>query len=604
MTKNPADGETAASAPRGGSLGAGIRAWMLVVGLVPLVALFLSGYLSSRAALIEASDDHLVSVVEARRARIESWLRERMTDLEVISGSQDCVQLVHQAVSHENHADVCRYLGSFQTGARDYRMLALYDLNWNWVASSTGAQESLEADRKAWLVRHLAAGGGPLMGPVRVGAGDPTLAVANGLWKPSGEMVGYVVATLDLRASLAPVLENRAGLKHTGRVLLADSTGTVFLASGPGEEAALPALSPAVVRQAGREAMGNVHLQDREGKMFAGFTRVAGTGWLLVAEMDNAEALSLLHALRRAFVIAGLLTVVAVILLSSRISKRLSMPLAELAGAARRIKEGRHHERIPEFSGREVGDVGRAFNEMLEALEEIQRQRIQAGTLAAVGELSSSIVHEIRNRLSSVKMNVQALQRRVGDSDEAFSELARIAVEQVRRVEEMLSDLLNYARPVSPAFKSVPAAEILQDMVAVFKTEAAERGVNLVVEDQSGGAVLSVDRKLLEQALSNLVRNALEASPAAGTVTLRVTADPSSEGRVSLEVQDEGPGFDGIPPEDLFRPFFTTKETGTGLGLAHARKIAELHGGRIGADRPARGGALFRLEFPGPGGQR
>lgn len=604
MANTSADRSTAASPTRqGGSLGAGIRAWMLVVGLVPLAALFLSGYLSSRAALVEASDDHLVSVVEARRARIESWLRERITDLDVISGSQDCVQLVRQAVSHENHADVCRYLGSFQTGARDYRTLTLYDLEWNWVASSTGAQEPLDKNRKTWLMQHLSSGTGPVLGPVRIGTEGPTLDVANGLRKPAGEMVGYVVATLDLRASLAPVLENRAGLKHTGRILLADSTKTVFLASGPGADTGAPVLPPAIVREAARRAMGNAHLHGKGGDVFAGFTRIAGPGWLLVAEMDQIEALSLLHALRRAFFIAGLLTVVAVIFLSSRISKRLSTPLAELAGAARRIKEGRHHERIPEFSGREVGDVGRAFNEMLEALEEIQRQRIQASTLAAVGELSSSVVHEIRNRLSSVKMNVQALERRVGP-DETFSELARIAVEQVHRVEEMLSDLLSYARPVSPSFEPVCAVEILESTANVFKAEAAERGVKLVVEDQTGGAVLSLDRKLLEQALSNLIRNALEASPSSGTITLRVTSHPASDGRVSLEVQDEGTGFDHIPPEDLFRPFFTTKETGTGLGLAHARKITELHGGRVGADRSDRGGAIFRLEFPRPGGTR
>ena len=603
MARTPAAPTAAPPIHRGASLGASIRAWMLVVGLIPLAALFLSGYLSSRAALVEASDDHLVSVVEARRARIEAWLQERTTDLDVISGSQDCILLVHQAASHENHADVCRYLGSFQTGARDYRTLALYDLNWNWVASSTGTHEPLEAARKAWLEERLPARRGPVMGPVRMGPDGPTLAVANGLWAPSGEMVGYVVATLDLRASLAPVLMNRAGLKHTGRVLLADSTGTVLLTSGPQLQAGASVLPPAIVREAAGRAVGNAHLRGADGSVFSGFTHVAGPAWLLVAEMDQSEALSLLHALRRAFLIAGLLTVVAVIILSSRISKRLSTPLAELAGAARRIKEGRHHERIPEFAGREVGDVGKAMNEMLDALEEIQRQRIQASTLAAVGELSSSVVHEIRNRLSSVKMNVQALERRVGD-DETFSELARIAVDQVRRVEEMLSELLNYARPVSPAFEPVRAVEVLESIAGVFKAEAAARGLGLVVEDRSGGAMLSVDRKLMEQVLSNLIRNAMEASPEGGTVTLRVVAGPPPDAKISLEVQDEGPGFDGIPPEDLFRPFFTTKETGTGLGLAHARKITELHGGRIEAGRTDRGGALFRLEFPESGGSR
>ena len=95
--------------PAGGmGLGAHIRLWMLVVGLVPLAALFAYGYSAARTALIEASDDHLVSVVGARRAQMESWLRERMTDLEVISRSQDCIGLVQQAASHQEHAQVCQ----------------------------------------------------------------------------------------------------------------------------------------------------------------------------------------------------------------------------------------------------------------------------------------------------------------------------------------------------------------------------------------------------------------------------------------------------------------------------------------------------------------
>ncbi len=585
---------------RGAGLGASIRAWMLVVGLLPLAALFIFGYLSSRAALVEASDNHLVSVVEARRARIESWLRERMTDLEVISGSQDCIALVEQELSHEKHADACRYLGSFQTGARDYRTLAIYDLDWNWVASSSGFHIPLADSLKTWVRTNLETRGGPVMGGARSGPDGPSLSIANYLRSPDRGKVGYVVATLDLGASFAPVLRDRAGLKRTGRIYLADSTGAVILAGGPPPGALDSTLAPMPGPAPGRRAAGYVHFRAEPSRsMFAGFTRVAGPDWLVVAEMDESEALSLLHALRRAFVIAGALTVLAVIVLSSRISKRLSTPLAELAASARRIKGGRPHERIPETAGREVGDVGRAFNEMLDALEETQRQRIQASTLAAVGELSSSVVHEIRNRLSSVKMNVQALERRVG-SDETYSELARIAVDQVRRVEEMLSELLNYARPVSPSFAPVKAADLMASMAAEFGAEASEREVTIEVEDRTGGASITADRKLLEQALSNLVRNAVEASPPGGTVTLRVAPGPARERRVALEVQDRGAGFDGIPPEDLFRPFFTTKETGTGLGLAHARKIAELHGGRIHAERPAAGGALFRLELPEP----
>ncbi|MCJ7818396.1 MAG: cache domain-containing protein, partial [Syntrophales bacterium] len=210
----------------GVGLGAHIRGWMLVVGLVPLVALFAYGYLAARDALIEASDDHLTSVVVARRAQIESWLRERLTDLEVISGSQDCIGLIQQAVAQQEHAGVCRYLGTFQTGARDYQEIALYDLDWNWVASHSGADRHGESILDAEFKQEIKNSQGPVMGLVHqhehLGTG---LHLAGRLRRPEGDTVGYVVAALDLTGTFAPILEDRAGLGRTGRMFLADSTG-------------------------------------------------------------------------------------------------------------------------------------------------------------------------------------------------------------------------------------------------------------------------------------------------------------------------------------------------------------------------------------------
>lgn len=579
-------------------LGSHIRGWMLAVGLVPLAILFAYGYTASRVALVAASDEHLLSVVGARKAQIELWLRERMTDLEVIGRSQDCIALVRESTSHREHAQVCGYLDSFQSEARDYQVLALYDLDWNWVASQSGAEAHRETLVDLEIKKEIHPGGGPVMSAVHhhseLGIG---LHAANVLQMPGDAPAGYVVASVDLTGTFAPILGDRAGLELTGRVLLADSGGALLL-TGAREADEGAVLDSEVVRAAAAAQAGTVHYRRSSGeRVFAGFTTLPQRGWVLVAEMDQGEALGLLHSLRRGFLIAGLITLIGVIILSAHIGRRLSTPLAALATAARHIKGANPHERLPVSGGQEVADVGRAFNETLDALEETQRQRIQAGALAAVGELSSNVVHEMRNRLSSVKMNLQALGRRLTDEDD-YAELARIALEQVHRTEETLTELLNYARPVQPVKETVIVERVLSSLAEQFRAEAASRTARIEVDDRTGGAAILADRKLLAQAVSNVVRNALEATPQGGCITLRAVPHQERDGWLDLEVEDDGPGLEGIPPEEIFQPFFTTKERGAGLGLAQARKITELHGGRILALSGSRGGALIRLELP------
>jgi signal transduction histidine kinase len=150
---------------------------------------------------------------------------------------------------------------------------------------------------------------------------------------------------------------------------------------------------------------------------------------------------------------------------------------------------------------------------------------------------------------------------------------------------------------VEPVRESVSVESLLTSLTAQFQAEAASRKIGIELDDRAGGVTIEADRRLLDQALSNLLRNALEVTPAGGRVTLRAAMDPNGQW-LHFEIDDDGPGLNGIPPEDLFRPFFTTKDRGTGLGLAQARKITELHGGRLLALAGSRGGALFRLELP------
>jgi len=570
---------------------------MLVVGLIPLVGLFLYGYFTARQALIEASNEHLLSVVGARQAQIQSWLRERVADLEVISLSQDCNSLVRQA-SSADHAQVCHYLDSFQAGAQDYQVLALYDLNWNWVAAQTGADAHREGMIDPEFKERLPGAQGAVFARVhhhsKLGIG---FHAAQTLQIPGQPPTGYVVVSIDLTGTFAPVLADRAGLGKTGRVLLADRTGTVLL-DGTGEADTSAVLEEPLLHAASRESKGTVHYRDAAGKqLFAGFTVLPERDWILIAQMNEEEALALGYSLRRGILIVGLITLIAVVLVSSRTSRRLSAPLAKLASATRQINLAGPGGRVPETGGPEISDVGRALNELLESREQLQRQQAQTHALAAVGEFSSNLVHEMRNRLSSVKMNLQAIERRLKDDNE-YIELSRIALAQVRRTEETLDDLLNYARPVEPVRETVALVPFLAGLADQFRAQARSLRIGIEVEDHTGESSVYADRRLLDQAVSNLVRNALEVAPAGGTVILRASASGIGDW-VHLEVEDDGPGFNGLTPEQLFQPFFTTKDRGAGLGLPQTQKIAELHGGKASARTGSNGGAVFRIEIPG-----
>ncbi len=569
---------------------------MLVVGLVPLFGLFAYGYFATRSALIEASDQHLLSVVASRSAQMDSWLSERRTDLEVIGRSPDCNALVVDATVADDHERVCDFLDSFQSGARDYRVISLYNPEWELVASQRDAVGHPEEIVGEDLKTGLSNADGPIFLPTHAHeSGYVGVHAANILQIPGRSPSGYVVASLDLARAFAGIIANRAGLGQTGGVTLAGLDGSFVMEETP---SGASAVHDAILRAAETSSSGSVHFRSQSGKgMFASFARSSEQGWILVAEMEQEEALALLYSLRQGFVVAGVITLIVVFLLSAQISRRLSTPFAELAAAVRSQRDALPQGRISVHGDTDVAQVTRAFNELLDAVEKAEKDRVLAGTLSAVGELSSSIVHEMRNQLSSVKMNLQALERHLG-SEADFAELSGIALSQVRKTEETLTDLLDYARPVAPVIESVSVNGILADLMDRFKAEAVGHGIDLRVVKGASPETIQADKRLLDQAVSNLVLNALQATPRGGVVTLRLVTDLPHRHWLRIEVEDTGPGLNGVDPTEIFRPFFTTKKRGSGLGLAHALKCAELHGGRIFALSGAGGGALFRLEIP------
>ncbi|MBU0682452.1 MAG: PAS domain-containing protein [Proteobacteria bacterium] len=231
---------------------------------------------------------------------------------------------------------------------------------------------------------------------------------------------------------------------------------------------------------------------------------------------------------------------------------------------------------------------------------EIERALAQSASLARIGELTSSIAHEMRNPLSSIKMTIKTIAQELGTTNPTFHELATIAQDQSKRLETMLNDLLSYGKPLTPKVERTTFHELLTETFIAVAPEKEDKSVSVEITDNLKEIPLKVDKELMIRALSNLALNAIQWSPARSTIYIasRLISIVGSPDQAIIEVRDSGPGLDSKKSHRLFQPFMTTRPGGTGLGLANVRKIVEYHGGTVSGCNYGSGGALFTITIP------
>jgi len=235
--------------------------------------------------------------------------------------------------------------------------------------------------------------------------------------------------------------------------------------------------------------------------------------------------------------------------------------------------------------------------QLAESRELVARQE----KLASLGVLAAGVAHEIRNPLTAIKVRVFTLREELAGAALGDEDVEVIAGE-ISRLERIVQDFLHFARPTEPVLETLSASALISDVHELMQSEYAKGAIGLKLE-RTSRAYIRADAHQLKQALINLVRNAAESIPRAGTVTLRVREGSGliqnkRQSCVFVEVEDTGAG---IPPElqpRLFDPFFSTKESGTGLGLSIAARIIERHGGVIKFQTKPQQGTVFSIVLP------
>jgi signal transduction histidine kinase len=270
-----------------------------------------------------------------------------------------------------------------------------------------------------------------------------------------------------------------------------------------------------------------------------------------------------------------------------------------------------------EFTEAEVGRVvaianhlasaianARLYEDLKQSYDDLSRAQqalVERERLAALGELAAVVAHEVRNPLGVIWNSLNSLRRMLKPSGDV-AVLLEILGEESERLNRIVGDLLDFARPHAPELRPEPIEAIIAGaMGAIRAAPEPPKPIAFSWDVPSPPLSILADARMLRQAFVNLFLNAIQAMSTGGRITIRATVEEPGSGpaRVCIEVSDDGPG---IPPEmaaQVFQPFFTTKATGTGLGLAVVKRIVDAHRGEVSvARRGPEGGTTFTLRLP------
>jgi PAS domain S-box-containing protein len=225
----------------------------------------------------------------------------------------------------------------------------------------------------------------------------------------------------------------------------------------------------------------------------------------------------------------------------------------------------------------------------------MEHQLANAEHLATLGELSAGLAHEIKNPLAGIKGAIEVIRDSVPASD-IHREILGDVLHEVNRIDKIVRDLLNYAKPKPPSHTDIHLADMAQRIVAMVQ-KSANDALSIQLHRPALMPGFTGDETQLEQVLLNILLNAQKAMPAGGHIDVRLSHDPA-EGVVRLEVEDDGPGIPDEVRKRLFQPFFTTRTDGTGLGLATCLKNVQYHGGAIEVQSEVGRGAKFIVTLP------
>ncbi len=571
---------------RGGrTLGSKLLLLLLAFGVTPLVLVVTLGYSVSRGAILDQAERALESITEAQAIHFTTELNRERLLLQTIAGQlpesgtlvamppRQLADLLVRGLPENGVFDGLRLAGN---QGRVLASVALGQAAPHWPSVSPAADwESatvvVHRDEEQVLAYLLAV-------PV---SREPMIWLEGHVRKEDFRRI------FSVPEHLLPGVES-AVFERDGRPIFG-------VHDHAADDLVLLATSVAL------DSSGSHRVDGKVGALL-GVAPILGSAWTFVATLPVDFALAPLFRLRTTALIGAVVLAFLIVVTAVLVARSVTTPLRELAEATNLVKSEGTFTPIETHSADEVGALVRAFNTMATTLnrarEEVAqvhaREMERAQQLATVGELASGVAHEIRNPLTGIRGAIELALRTIPDADASRPLLAE-AQQQLNRIEDTTNQLLQYARP--PALKeiTVDANLLVERAAAIVAPRAATARVEVKTELSQVPVKVRADSELMVQVLVNLLLNGIEAMTPGGLLTAWVTPHAPD---VWIGVGDTGPGVSLEDRPNIFRPFFTTKHKGTGLGLPISKEIVTRHGGTLTLKDAPTGGATFVVTLP------
>lgn len=317
-------------------------------------------------------------------------------------------------------------------------------------------------------------------------------------------------------------------------------------------------------------------------------------GWTLLVLSPEEVAFAPIQRLLWSLLALLAVTVAIAALLAMRISAHTARPIQSLTAYARALERDLDTPAQVIRGVSEVEELSHAFNRTLDELRASRAQLVRASKLAAAGEMAAKLAHEVRTPLGIIRSSAQLINRQ-GGLDARGHEMMSYMINEVDRINELVTGLLDSARARVPQLEPLVLADVVRQVLDMLHDKFESRGI--VVESALDAVPSSLrgDRAQLVQVLLNLLMNASQALEHGGHI--RVAIEPC-DGGLCLRVEDDGPGIPVEQRETVFEPFVSHRAGGIGLGLPVVREIVNLHGGSISIGSGSLGGACVTVQLP------
>ena len=281
-------------------------------------------------------------------------------------------------------------------------------------------------------------------------------------------------------------------------------------------------------------------------------------------------------------------------------SKRFTRPITELGQAAARVTSGDLDFKVSASGPEEVRALSSTFNEMLAGLRrnrELEDQLQRAERSAVVGRLASGIAHEIRNPLNFINLSIDHIREKFapqGNGDRAeYTQILTTIKDELARLNRLVSDFLSYGRPAKLKPREIDTQSLIEEVRTLVAAQSEQQNVKInIIQNGNGNSKVQGDAEQLKTCFSNLMINAIQAMPQGGA--LDITVSPNSS-LVKIDFADTGVGIESEALQQIFEPYYSTKDTGIGLGLPLTKKIIEEHGGQIAVESEISKGTMFTV---------